>query len=255
MNIATWYQELGIPKTGLSATIDIWELDGTQVVTADAMTEIAGGFYVYDFTSFDSAKEYVVRTNAGEDLDGADRYNFTTAALVSSGATVEEIDAELTAKHGNGLWVRGGGAGGYSITAKEVWDYKKDDKKAIDILSETAKEDTLVESANFITKETNKTTEKKGEEIKKEIIKTENNVIDEIQNQEIKTEKVEVKTEVVNVDFTEVKDEIRKTGEDMKKDSEEVKKKVEETNILMKETTDMIEDVYMIVEDIEEGVE
>ena len=47
----------GAPKTGLSATVDIWRVsDDTRVVTAGAMTELlngaASGLYKFDFTAF-----------------------------------------------------------------------------------------------------------------------------------------------------------------------------------------------------------
>lgn len=60
----------GAPKTGLSATVDIWRVsDDVRVVTAGAMTEllngVASGFYKFDFAAFDNAEEYVFKANAG----------------------------------------------------------------------------------------------------------------------------------------------------------------------------------------------
>ena len=53
MNIIAFFTNQGTPETGLTPKIDIWKLDGTQVITNQDMTEIAGGFYSYDFSSYD----------------------------------------------------------------------------------------------------------------------------------------------------------------------------------------------------------
>ena len=74
MKITSFFIDKGTPKTGLSPTIDIWTLDGTQVVTAQAMTEIAGGLYYYDFTTYDENEDYVIRADGTGTLSGSDRY-------------------------------------------------------------------------------------------------------------------------------------------------------------------------------------
>ena len=64
----------GAPATGLSTTIDIWRVsDNTQVVTGDPMTEVGGGFYKYDFTSYDYTELYAVRFDGTVTL-GSRRY-------------------------------------------------------------------------------------------------------------------------------------------------------------------------------------
>lgn len=60
----------GAPKTGLTATVDIWRVsDDTRVVTAGAMTELldgaASGFYKHDFAAFDNAEDYAFKVDAG----------------------------------------------------------------------------------------------------------------------------------------------------------------------------------------------
>ncbi len=77
MNLIAFFTENGTPKTGLSPTIDVWKLDGTQVVTAQAMTEIAGGFYYYDFTTYDEDLDYVIRADSVT-LTGSDRYVYAS---------------------------------------------------------------------------------------------------------------------------------------------------------------------------------
>lgn len=78
MNIIAFFTENGIPKTGLSPTIDAWTLDGTQVVTAQAMTEVAGGFYYYDFTTYDEEEDYCIRADGTASLTGEDRYVYSS---------------------------------------------------------------------------------------------------------------------------------------------------------------------------------
>ena len=76
MIINAFFNSQGVPSTELSATIDVWETDGTQVVTAQAMTEIAGGFYYYDFTAYDEDEDYVIRADGSSTLTGYDRYKY-----------------------------------------------------------------------------------------------------------------------------------------------------------------------------------
>ncbi len=78
MNISTFFTDKGTPKTGLSPTIDVWTLNGSQIVTAQAMTEVAGGFYNYDFTTYDEDEDYVIRADGTNTLSGSDRYMFSS---------------------------------------------------------------------------------------------------------------------------------------------------------------------------------
>jgi len=74
MLIIAFFTDKGVPKTGLTPTIDIWKADGTQVVTAASMTEIGGGFYKYDFTGYNGAEQYCIRADGGATLVGNERY-------------------------------------------------------------------------------------------------------------------------------------------------------------------------------------
>jgi hypothetical protein len=78
MLIIAFFTDSGVPKTGLSPTLDVWEADGSQVVTAQAMTEIAGGFYKYDFTTYDEDEDYCIRADGTATLSGAERYVYST---------------------------------------------------------------------------------------------------------------------------------------------------------------------------------
>ncbi len=61
MNISSVFTSGGTPTVGLSPTMTIWTLDGTAVVNAQAMTEVAGGFYYYSFTGYDNTIDYVMQ--------------------------------------------------------------------------------------------------------------------------------------------------------------------------------------------------
>lgn len=76
MRILSFFTNNGTPQTGLSPTIDIWEPDGTQVVNAQSMTEIDGGFYYYEFSSYDGSKDYSIRAYGGASLPTSEQYVF-----------------------------------------------------------------------------------------------------------------------------------------------------------------------------------
>jgi hypothetical protein len=77
MYLAAWFSDKGVPKTGLTPTIDVWELvSGTQVVTAQSMTEVAGGWYRYNFAGYSDTTEYVIRCDGGAGLKDFERYKY-----------------------------------------------------------------------------------------------------------------------------------------------------------------------------------
>lgn len=61
MNLTSYFTTANAPATGLNPTISVWELDGTNVVNAQSMIEIAGGFYYYNFSTYDHTVEYVIQ--------------------------------------------------------------------------------------------------------------------------------------------------------------------------------------------------
>ena len=78
MIINAFFNSQGVPATGLSAKIDVWKTDGTHVINNQGMTEIAGGFYFYDFTDYDEDLDYVIRADGSATLTGYDRYVYST---------------------------------------------------------------------------------------------------------------------------------------------------------------------------------
>lgn len=78
MKLISFFTDCGSPKTGLSPTINVWKDDGTLVVDAQAMVEIAGGFYKYDFSGYDESLDYCIQADGGAGLEANDRYMFNT---------------------------------------------------------------------------------------------------------------------------------------------------------------------------------
>jgi len=114
IEVNSLFTEDGVPKTGLSPTVRIWEVDGavqTLVVgspsgsgqnTDGAMSEIftsgspatSDGFYTFLFTDligYDPTKKYLIRTDGTATLQNTDRYQ--------SGA-IDPIEETII----NGVW-------------------------------------------------------------------------------------------------------------------------------------------------------
>jgi len=91
INLTAYFTENGAPKTGLSPTVTVWDaLDASVDVSAQSMTEIAGGWYKYQWSSFDLTKDYVARADGGEGQPSGERY----APIDMSGAALSgKIDA------------------------------------------------------------------------------------------------------------------------------------------------------------------
>ena len=105
MLLYAFFTDAGTPKTGLSATITVWKDDGTVSVSAQAMSEIAGGWYKYDFTTYDAANNYIIRADGSSALTNPDRYKYASnevdAALADyDGPTKAELDSAVTSLKG-----------------------------------------------------------------------------------------------------------------------------------------------------------
>lgn len=80
--ITAHFTSSSIPQPGLTPVIDVFELGvvaagpNTHVVTAATMTEIGGGWYRYDFSTYDPAKSYVFNIDGGSVLLDCDRYKY-----------------------------------------------------------------------------------------------------------------------------------------------------------------------------------
>mgnify|MGYP003474763392 CR=1 FL=1 len=95
----------GSPATGLSPTVDIYELDpvtpttNTLIVDNGATVEIGAGWYRYQFTTYDTAKSYVFTFDGGVGLPAYERYkvggNETYAEEVSDSVWDETANAHV----------------------------------------------------------------------------------------------------------------------------------------------------------------
>jgi hypothetical protein len=95
----------GSPVTGLSPTVDIYELDpvtpttNTLVVNNGAAIEIGAGWYRYQFTTYDTSKNYVFTFDGGAGLSAYERYkvggNETYAEEVSDGVWDEQANTHV----------------------------------------------------------------------------------------------------------------------------------------------------------------
>lgn len=75
MIFVAYFEDQGVPATGLTPSIDIYRVDtGAQVVTAQSMTELAGGWYKYDYTGYTDTLDYVAVADGGATLSNVDRY-------------------------------------------------------------------------------------------------------------------------------------------------------------------------------------
>ena len=129
MNLISFFTSGSKPKTGLSPTIQGWKVDGTKVIgqtLPSTMTEIAGGFYKYDFSyAYDDKVDYIFSASGGSTLPVSERYSYATNDACRSSSIIV---------HGDDNW---GAVGG--ISAADVWTYATrtitDDTGAIDYIS------------------------------------------------------------------------------------------------------------------------
>lgn len=101
MNITAFFSDHGTPETGLTPTLDAWIMDGTLTLDAVSMTEIAGGWYYYNFSTYDASVDYVFRADGGSGLDAADRYkvssNEASQIVGADGDTLKSLSDQLDA--------------------------------------------------------------------------------------------------------------------------------------------------------------
>jgi len=97
----------GVPKTGISPTVRIWEVDATSQTLIiggpdPTMLEVGDGFYKYDFTvaaTFDDEKEYVIRTDGGVALPPNERWHVDSYGPISAELVTTNINAII-----DGVW-------------------------------------------------------------------------------------------------------------------------------------------------------
>ena len=107
MNITAYFSQIGVPKTGLSPTINIRDIsDGSLTVSAAAMTEVGDGFYWYNFSGYNATKDYSIRCDGGAILFDSDRYAIASTGFPSDGSgftalgdtRVANLDATISSR-------------------------------------------------------------------------------------------------------------------------------------------------------------
>lgn len=75
ITLFAFFTDKGVPKTGLTPLISGRKKDDTQVINAQAMTELTQpGCYYYDFAAYDEAEDYIFVADGTASLIGSDRY-------------------------------------------------------------------------------------------------------------------------------------------------------------------------------------
>lgn len=80
--ISTLFTSLGVPTPGLTPVIDVYDLnllttsDNQLVVSAGTTTDVGGGWYRYDFLTYDPTHNYVYTFDGGMTLNDYDRYKY-----------------------------------------------------------------------------------------------------------------------------------------------------------------------------------
>ena len=88
MYVVAYFAESGVPKTGLSPTLEIYDiLTEAKLVDGSAMTEIADGFYKYNFLQHAPNRAYDVICDSVT-LTGTEQYATVTIDIV--GEVVEQ---------------------------------------------------------------------------------------------------------------------------------------------------------------------
>jgi hypothetical protein len=96
MLITVFFTSNGVPKTGLSPTITIYDMaDGAILINGVAMTERAGGFYVYDYVAYANTKNYGIVADGGAVLANSERYSASTNESVEIDTKIDTIDTKI----------------------------------------------------------------------------------------------------------------------------------------------------------------
>lgn len=88
--LVAYFTNNGSPATGLSPTVDLYDLsDNSKAVDAQAMSEIGGGLYKYEYTSYNPTKNYAGRADGGATLSNSERYAPISSEINALGEIVE----------------------------------------------------------------------------------------------------------------------------------------------------------------------
>lgn len=91
--ITAYFKASGVAQTGLTVLVTVYDLSDDSVdVNAQAMTEVAGGWYKYDFAAYDKTKDYSGFANS-QSVASDDRYPPIEFGTSTDITTIEKVDA------------------------------------------------------------------------------------------------------------------------------------------------------------------
>ncbi len=90
MFITAFFSKDGVPKIQLIPDIFIYKLSDNSLIVDSVMSEVAVGFYKYNFTNYDNSESYVILCDGGNSLSNYERY-----ASCSLGATKIDLSEIL----------------------------------------------------------------------------------------------------------------------------------------------------------------
>jgi len=133
-NIVAFFSSSGIPSTGLTPIIRIWNVETKALVVEDAsMSEVGDGFYVYELTSYNEENDYAIRCDGGETLGATDRYVYAGNesylddiwGAKTTNHTISGSFGEALVQAGGEVLSGGGGGTVRPLTEKEMEDLAK----------------------------------------------------------------------------------------------------------------------------------
>jgi len=84
MYITSFFTKNGSPKEGLLPLIKIIDVDtNIVIINNEQMIEIGSGWYKYNFTTFDSSKDYVIVCDGTSVLSNNERYMYGGNDIIS----------------------------------------------------------------------------------------------------------------------------------------------------------------------------
>ena len=140
MIITAFFTNLGIPAESLSPTIRIRDLsDNSLVITDAAMSEVASGGYKYDFTAYDTSKNYFIVSDGTSALPNSERYvyggNEVYSDDIADGVWDEKLRDHQSAKTTGYRLKHITGGGVKKVIQKGVWS-EEEKIKMIDAMKE-----------------------------------------------------------------------------------------------------------------------
>ena len=78
MYLSAFFTKYGTPTTGLTPQVTVYDLaDNSTPLANQALTEVGGGWYTYNWTAYDSTKNYVIKFDSMDTtMVDSDRYKY-----------------------------------------------------------------------------------------------------------------------------------------------------------------------------------